>query len=127
MKNNNSFLTRLFSHNITLLILAFLLAFSAWLYINGTAETDSSVTVKDIPIELELSDAAVADGLQIFKGKDEKASVDVRGNRVTVGSLSSSDIIVSSNQTGSITSPGYSTVALQAKKSSRRLLLTLWL
>jgi len=118
MKNNNSFLTRLFSHNITLLILAFLLAFSAWLYINGTAETDSSVTVKDIPIELELSDTAVADGLQIFKGKDEKASVDVRGNRVTVGSLSSSDIIVSSNQTGSITSPGYSTVALQAKKAS---------
>ena len=118
MNNKNSFLSRLFSHNITLLILAFVLAFTAWLYLNGTAETDTSVTVKDIPIELELSEAAVDDGLQIFKGNDQKANVDVQGNRVTVGSLSSSDIIVTSSQTGSITSPGYSTVSLQAKKAS---------
>ena len=117
MKNKQSFLSRFFSHDITLLVLAFLFAFTAWFIINASSETDNNVTISDIPISIELSDTAIADNLEIFSGDDIKASVEVSGNRVTVGSLTPSDITVFSNQSGTITSPGTYTLPLSAKKT----------
>ena len=117
MKSNKSFLSRFFSHNITLLVLAFLLGFTAWFIINASSETDTNVTISDIPITIELPDSAVEDGLMIFSGNDVTASVEVSGNRVTVGSLSASDIQIIANQSSSIISPGTYTLALSARKT----------
>ena len=117
MNKNNSLLTRLFSHNIVLLILSFLLAFTIWFIINASSETDTNVTISGIPITIELSDSAEKDGLQVFNADDLTASVEVTGNRVTVGSLTSSDIQIVANQTGSIITPGTYTLPLSAKKS----------
>ena len=110
-------LTRFFSHNITLLILSFVLAFAIWFIISISSETDSSVTVSNIPVTIELSETAQQDGLEIFIGDDVTASVEVSGNRVTVGSLSSGDITVYAGQTNSIITPGTYTLPLSAKKS----------
>ena len=116
MNNKQSFLSRFFSHNITLLVLAFLLSFTAWFFINASSETDTSVTISDIPITIELPEAAVEDGLKVFDGDNVKASVEVSGNRVTVGSLTSSDIQVVANQSSAIISPGSYSMSLSAKK-----------
>ena len=118
MKNNKNVLARFFSHNITLLVLSFILAFSAWFIINASSETDTNVAVTNIPVTIELSETAQEDGLQIFSGNDLTASVEVSGNRVTVGSLSASDIMIVANQTGSIIAPGTYTLPLSAKKNS---------
>ena len=115
-KSKNNVLTRFFSHNITLMILSFILAFVIWFIINASSETDTNVVISNIPITVELSDTAKEDGLRIFNAADMTASVEVSGNRVTVGSLSASDIQIAANQTGTIISPGTYTLPLSAKK-----------
>lgn len=117
MKSNQSLLTRFFSHNITLLVLSFVLAFSTWFIINASSETETNVTISDIPVTIELTDSAIEDGLQVFNGNNMTASVEVSGNRVTVGSLSASDIQISANQSSSILTPGTYTLSLSAKKT----------
>ncbi len=116
-KQNKSFLSRFFSHNITLLVLAFILAFAAWFFINANSETDTNVTIDNIPVVIDLTDAAVDDGLKIFNAENIKASVEVSGNRVTVGSLTANDISITATQSSSIISPGTYSLALTAKKS----------
>ena len=119
-KGNNTeknILTRFFSHNITLLVLSFILSFTIWFIISASSETDSNVTISNIPVSIELSDTARQDGLEIFIGDDVTASVEVSGNRVTVGSLSASDIQISAGQTSAIIAPGTYTLPLTAKKT----------
>ena len=120
MENKKSFLSRFFSHNITLLVLSFILAFSAWFIINMSSETETNVAISNIPVTIELSESAEEEGLQVFNGDDLTASVEVSGNRVTVGSLSSSDILIVANQTSSIIAPGTYTLPLSAKKNSMK-------
>lgn len=117
MKKNKSILVRFFSHNIVLMIMSFLLAFTIWFFINLSSETDTNVTISGIPITVELSASAEEDGLMVFNANDLTASVEVAGNRVTVGSLAPTDIQVVANQTGSIIAPGTYTLPLSAKKS----------
>lgn len=117
MNNKQSFLSRFLSHNITLLVLAFLLSFTAWFFINANSETDTSVTISDIPVTIELPETAIEDGLKVFNGDNVKASVEVSGNRLTVGSLTATDIQVVANQSSSMISPGSYTLSLSAKKA----------
>lgn len=112
----NSFLTRLFSHNIVLLILSFLLAFIAWFIINANSETQTNVTISNIPVSITLPDTAVEKGYQIFNDTDFTASVEVSGNRVIVGSLTPSDIQVTANQVSTIDHTDEYTLPLSAKK-----------
>ena len=117
MKNKKpSFISRLFSHNITLLILAFILAFSAWFVISTSEESQETKTISDIPISIELSDTAVSEGLKLYGADDQKVSVEVSGDRVTVGSLTASDIIVTANQSSSMNAAGSYTLSLSAKQ-----------
>ena len=113
---HNTILSRFFSHNITLLVLSFILAFVIWFIIS--AQTDSSVTISGIPITVELSDTAKAEGLEPFIDSNITASVEVSGNRISVGSLSSEDIMVYPDDIGSIVTPGKYTLLLRAKKAS---------
>lgn len=117
---SKSLLSRILSHNWVLLIIAFILSFTAWFIISANSQTETNVTISDIPIAIELSEEAQADGLQIFSGNDVTASVEVTGNRVTVGSLTPSDISVTANQTTSIIGAGTYTLPLTAKKSGSK-------
>ena len=99
------------------MIFAFILSFTAWFIISANSQVDTNVTISDIPISVELSEEAKDDGLQIFSGDDVTASVEVTGNRVTIGSLTSSDISVTANQTSTIIAPGTYTLPLTAKKN----------
>lgn len=117
MKNDKSFLKRLFSHNLTLLIIAFVITFVTWFVLSANSQTDTNVTISDIPITIELPKESLDEGLQVFSGGDVKASVEVTGNRITVGSLTPSDIQVVANQSNSIIAPGAYNLPLSAKKT----------
>ena len=112
----SSFLTRLFSHNIVLLIISFLLAFIAWFIINANSQTETNVTISNIPISITLPDTAVEKGFRIFNDNEYTASVEVSGNRVTVGSLTPSDIQVTANQVSTIDHTDEYNLPLSAKK-----------
>jgi len=115
MKNKSGF-GRFFSNDITLFVLSLLFAFIIWFVINANSQTESNVTISNIPITIELSSDAVEEGMQVFNGADTTASVEVSGNRITVGSLTASDIQVVALQSNSIIAPGSYTLELSAKK-----------
>ncbi len=112
----SSFLSRLFSHNIVLLIISFLLAFIAWFIINANSQTETNVTISNIPVMVTLPDTATEKGFRIFNDTEFTASVEVSGNRVTVGSLTPSDIQVTANQVSTIDHTDEYTLPLTAKK-----------
>ena len=117
MKKNKSLISRFFSHNITLMVLAFLLAFVAWFVISMSEESEDSKTITDIPVLIELPDTAVEDGLKLYGADDLKASVEVKGNRAILGTLTASDIQVTTNQSSSMISVGSYTLPLTAKQA----------
>lgn len=116
-KNNQSLLSRFFSHNITLLVLAFVLAFAAWFIISLSEESVETKTITDIPVTIELPDTAMDDGLYLYGTDDLKASVEVKGNRAMLGTLTASDIQVTANQSSSMISVGSYTLSLTAKQA----------
>ena len=116
-KNNQSLLSRFFSHNITLLVLAFILAFAAWFIISLSEESVETKTITDIPVTIELPDTAMDEGLILYGTDDLKASVEVKGNRAMLGTLTASDIQVTANQSSSMISVGSYTLSLTAKQA----------
>lgn len=113
----SSLLSRIFSHNIVLLIISFLLAFIAWFIININSQTETTVTISNIPVSITLPDTATEKGFQIFSDSEFTASVEVSGNRVSVGSLTPSDIQVTANQVSTIDHADEYTLPLSAKKT----------
>lgn len=113
----SSLLSRIFSHNFVLLIISFLLAFIAWFIINMNSQTETAVTISNIPVSITLPDTATEKGFQIFSDSEFTASVEVSGNRVSVGSLTPSDIQVTANQVSTIDHADEYTLPLSAKKT----------
>lgn len=114
MKNNfKSFV----GNNKVLIIISLLLSIIIWVSMSLGSENESTTIISNIPIQINLSDNAVDDGLQIYSGNDQTASVTVTGNRVSIGSLVSSDINVSALTAGTITSPGTYPLSLTARKT----------
>ena len=116
-KKDKSLLSRFFSHNITLLVLAFLLSMTGWFVINVNTDATTTGIIDNIPVNLELPDIAKDEGLNIYGGDNLKASVTVEGNPVIVGSLSATDIQVVANQNSSMIASGTYTLALTPKKT----------
>lgn len=115
MKNDSKF-KRFLSNDITLLVVSLLIAFVIWFVINANSQTESNVTISNIPIKIELSQDAVDEGMEVFTENELTASVEVSGNRITVGSLSAADIEVVAQQSNTIIAPGSYTLDLTAKK-----------
>lgn len=113
---NKGFFSRILSNNLSLLVLSLLLSFVIWFVINANSQTESNVTISNIPITVELSQDAIEDGLVVFGLDDVSASVEVTGNRITVGSLTASDIQIYALKPNSIIAPGSYTLELAAKK-----------
>ena len=115
---NNSAIKKFFSRDITLLVSSVILAFVIWFVINANSQVDGTKTIQNIPITIELSDEAIEDGLEVFGLDGQTASVDVTGNRMTVGSLDADDIKIEAYQSNMIIAPDSYTLELSAKKNS---------
>lgn len=112
----------IFSNNKILFLVAFLLAFILWLFFsqNSTAE-ETTTTIYDIPVSIELSEQAQNDGLKIYRGLDTTAAVQIKGNRITVGTVTKDDIQVTAQETSAILSPSTSyALSLSARKNSSK-------
>ena len=115
---NKSLLNRLITNDVSLMILSVLLALVIWFVINAGSDVESNVQISNIPINIELSHDAQNDDLQVFMSGDKNASVEVSGNRLIVGSLSSSDVQIYALDADFIKTPGYYNLELAAKKVS---------
>lgn len=120
MKNKNDSsksIFRIFRNKKFLMVLSVFLSFALWIALSSTSEIDTTSIISDIPVTLELPDEAQKNNLQVFDGEGLTASVSVTGNKVTVGSLSKSDIVVTAQQTNTITAPGMYKLPLVARKA----------
>lgn len=100
-----------------LFILSVVISLSIWIIMSISTGNDTSLTISGIPVQVELSDEAVNNGLQVFSGSDYTASLTVTGNRVVVGSLQASDITVKA-AANYVDSAGNYTLYLNASKNN---------
>ena len=119
MKENKSKRSRLraFVQSTNFLfIVSIVISLVIWIYMSISTGNDTSLTISDIPVQVELSEDAVNNGLQVFSGSDYKASLTVTGNRAVVGSLQASDITVKA-AANYVDSAGNYTLYLNASKN----------
>ncbi len=116
-KDNSKSVFKIFRNKNFLMVLSVVLSFALWITLSSTSDIDTTSIISDIPVTLELPAEAQKDNLQVFDGEGLTASVSVTGNKVTVGSLSKSDIVVTAQQTNTITAPGTYKLPLVARKA----------
>ncbi len=121
LKKKKTTLSSLFNDNRFLLIFSFVMAFVIWVGISADSGETANYPISDIPVTMDLSEEAVNDNLKVVSINglpvDEfKASVRVRGNSVTVGSLTKSDIQVYGSNLGNIVTSGTYTVTLMTRQ-----------
>lgn len=117
MKKDNFSLNKLMQNNKFIFVLAILISFAIWIYSGLGATNDTNVTLSNIPIQIELSDEARDNGLQIFSGSEQTASVTVTGNRAVLGSVNESDVTVTA-AANSINSSGSYSLPVSATKTN---------
>lgn len=116
MKKSKFNTRKLFTNSKFLLVLSFVLACIFWVAFASTSDEESITVVSDIPVVIELSEEAQNDGLKVYRGGDTKVTVQVRGNRLTVGSITSGDIQVLAQNISSINVANTYALSLSAKK-----------
>ena len=117
-KKKKFFLNKILQNSKFLFFISLLISLSMWIYMSIGNGNDTVVTISNIPVQIELSDDAIKNGLQIFNTGDITASVSVSGNRAIIGSLTQNDIIVTA-ATNAIDSSGNYTLSLSASKAIR--------
>lgn len=116
MKKKKFSLNSLLQNGKFLFVISILISLSTWVYMSMGSSNDTNVTISNIPIQIELPDSARENGLQVFSGGDQTASVTVTGNRAILGSINESDITVTA-AANTINSSGNYMLAVSAAKT----------
>lgn len=110
---------KLFQNNKFLILFSFFLACILWLFFSQNSGVEATASISDIPISIQLSDQAKDDGLVIFTGGDTKATVQISGNRLTIGTVTKEDIqVVAQQAANTILTPNTYSLELTAKNNS---------
>ena len=117
MKKKKFSLNKLFQNNKFLIVLALVISSITWVYMSMGTTNDTSVTISNIPIHIELPDQLVNNGLQVFSDTEQTATVTVTGSRAVLGSISTKDITVTAATNG-IDSAGTYQISLSAVKTN---------
>ncbi|MCQ2513617.1 MAG: CdaR family protein [Ruminococcus sp.] len=117
MKNKRLSLNMFTHSDHFIFIIAVVISVSIWIYMSMGSTNDTNVTVTNIPVQIELSEDAKNNGLQVFSGGDQRASVTISGNRAILGAISSSDITLTATA-NIIESAGEYELSVNATKSN---------
>ncbi len=107
----------IFYDDKVIFLFSILASFTIWVGINASGTDSAPVVISDIPVNINLSESALQDGLRVFSGNNIKAKVSISGNKIIVGQVSKDDISITAQQAVTITSPGSYTLQLTAKKT----------
>ena len=117
MKKKKRSLNKLFQNNKFLIILALVISTITWVYMSMGTTNDTTVTISNIPIQIELPDQLDNNGLQVFRDAEQTATVTVTGSRAVLGSIGTKDITVT-GATNGIDSAGTYQLSLSAVKAN---------
>lgn len=121
MKLKKFSIGRLFYNNRFVLVFSIVASVILWIVLASSSSERQTRTITDVPVNLTLPESARQSDLKIFDGADAKVSVVIEGNRVAVGQVKSSDIDVTADTSG-IISTGSNTLQLRASVKSSSLL-----
>ncbi|MEE0843261.1 MAG: hypothetical protein U0L75_02925, partial [Ruminococcus sp.] len=107
----------IFSKNYIIFILAVIISIGIWTYMSLNSSNDTTVTISNVPIQMDLSESSRKLGLQIFTDEKQTASVTVTGNRTILGSVTESDLTVTA-AASSVNSSGNFTLPVSAAKKN---------
>ena len=107
----------IFSKNYVIFILAVIISIGIWTYMSLNSSNDTTVTISNVPIQMDLSESSRKLGLQIFTDEKQTASVTVTGNRTILGSVTESDLTVTA-AASSVNSSGNFTLPVSAAKKN---------
>lgn len=94
-----------------IMIFSILAAFVLWIIVSSTSSDPDVKTITDISISIPN----LPDGLEVMYEEDVKAEIRIKGNKLIIGSVQSSDILVTAD-VSEITKPGDYNLNLSAKK-----------
>ena len=117
MKKKKFSLNALMMNNKFLLVFSVIISLVIWIYMSTGTTSDTTLTLSNIPIQIDLSDEARNSGLQIFSGAEQTASVTVTGSRATLGTMSESDVTVTA-AANTINSSGSYSLPVSATKTN---------
>ena len=120
MKSKKINLGRLFYNNKFILLFSLILAFFAWVAVSMSSNgPETTSTITNIPIKIELNQAAKDEGLEVYYPNGEKtASVTVKGNSLTLSKIKANDLTVIAPQSDTIVEGGTYDLSLIAKGTS---------
>ncbi|MFR2137549.1 MAG: YbbR-like domain-containing protein [Pseudoruminococcus massiliensis] len=110
IKRNFSFHNFLYNDKY-ILIFSICMAFVIWIIVSSTSSDPDVKTITDISISIPN----LSDGLEVMKTEDTKAEIRIKGNKLVIGSVQSSDILVSAD-VSEVNKPGEYKLKLSAKK-----------
>ena len=108
---------KLLSKNYVIFIISLVISLVIWVYMSMNASNDTTVTIANVPIQMELSESARDLGLQIFTDGTQTAAVTVTGNRAILGSVAASDVTVTAAASSVNTSGNFTLPVSAAKKN----------
>ena len=108
---------KLLSKNYIIFIISLVISLVIWVYMSMNASNDTTVTIANVPIQMELSESARDLGLQIFTDGTQTAAVTVTGNRAILGSVAASDVTVTAAASSVNTSGNFTLPVSAAKKN----------
>ncbi len=112
-KIRNSFsLNKLLYNDKFIMCFSIFAAFVLWIIVSSTSSDPDVKTITDISISIPN----ISNELQVIsQDKDIKAEIRVKGNKIIIGSIQSSDILVTAD-VSEVTEPGKYKLKLSAKK-----------
>lgn len=84
----------LFHNNVFVLAFSFCVALISW-FIIAAGSTEKNAIIRDVPITAKLSEAAEADGLQVFDMSYNTADLEISGNNLITNKLGADNFDVS--------------------------------
>ena len=111
-------LNKLFFNNKFVLVFSAFLSLVLWVIMASTDTEHHPRLINNVPIVINLSDAAQADGLKVFSPtEDDKATVSIKGNSMIVNQVKATDLEVVAPNASTITSPGTYTFDMTVQKT----------
>lgn len=107
---------KLFYNNKFALVFSILAAVVLWVITVSTDTESYPHAISGVPVNITLSDSAQKNGLKVFSPVNTTATVYVKGNRLVVNQLKSTDLQVTAPMASKISEPGTYTFTLAAVK-----------
>lgn len=114
MKKNKFSFKRLIYNDRILMVLSVLLGIIVWVIIAWIVEPTFSMRVNGIPVTYDKTSLDKL-GLSVISGQNETVSIEVTGNRATVGELSPDNFIAKASLVG-VDAPGTYPIEVQVSK-----------